>query len=109
VLLVATCSSAAHVSPSLNARTQIESEATEDYIEYLISVGQLQEAAHKLVDLVNDQKYVSPKGTSHHQLWNKLCDLLSKHPKEITGVKTEAIIREGASDPLIQPRHFRKQ
>lgn len=74
---------------------KVEAEATEDYIEYLISVGQLQEAAHKLVDLVNDQKYVSPKGTSHHQLWNKLCELLSKHPKEITGIKTEDIIREG--------------
>ena len=75
----------------------MEAEATEDYIEYLISVGQLQEAAHKLVDLVNDQKYVSPKGTSHHQLWNKLCELLSKHPKEITGIKTEDIIREGTA------------
>jgi pre-mRNA-splicing factor SYF1 len=76
---------------------KVEAEATEDYVEYLTSVGQLQEAALKLVDLVNDQKYVSPKGTSHHQLWTKLCELLSKHPKEITSIKTEAIVREGTA------------
>jgi len=73
----------------------VEPEAAEDFIEYSISVGKLQEAALQLIDLLNDQKYVSPKGTSQHQLWSKLCDLLSKHPKEITAIKVEGIMREG--------------
>jgi len=74
---------------------KVEPEAAEDFIEYSISVGKLQEAALQLIDLLNDQKYVSPKGTSQHQLWSKLSDLLSKHPKEITAIKVEGIMREG--------------
>jgi pre-mRNA-splicing factor SYF1 len=74
---------------------KIEPEAMEDYIDYLTSVGCYNEAAHKLAALVNDEDFVSEKGLSHHQLWVKLCEMLSKQPKQITGIKVDAIIREG--------------
>ncbi|KAL6068787.1 Pre-mRNA-splicing factor SYF1, variant 2 [Balamuthia mandrillaris] len=74
-------------------------EVAEDYIEYLLSVGYINEAVHKLAEIVNDTHFHSQKGQSKHQLWLKLCELISKYPKQITGLKSEAILREGI-------RHF---
>jgi hypothetical protein len=74
---------------------QIEPEAVEDYIEYLVSVERYQEAAQRLADLLNDEYFVSEKGLSNHQLWVQLCNLLSQHSRHITGLKADAIMREG--------------
>ncbi|XP_068970208.1 pre-mRNA-splicing factor syf1 homolog isoform X2 [Bombus flavifrons] len=70
-------------------------EDTEEYIEYLISIGRLDEAAVKLAQIVNQDDFVSKHGKSNHQLWNELCDLISKNPSKIKSLNVDAIIRGG--------------
>ena len=43
---------------------QIAPEDTEDYIEYLLSIDKMDEAAVKMADIVNDDDFVSKKGKS---------------------------------------------
>ncbi|XP_046484772.1 pre-mRNA-splicing factor syf1 homolog [Neodiprion pinetum] len=70
-------------------------EDAEEYIEYLISTGRLDEAAVKLAQIVNQDDFVSKHGKSNHQLWNELCDLISKNPTKIKSLNVDAIIRGG--------------
>ncbi|KAF7385318.1 pre-mRNA-splicing factor syf1 [Vespula maculifrons] len=70
-------------------------EDTEEYIEYLISIGRLDEAAIKLAQIVNQDDFVSKHGKSNHQLWNELCNLISKNPSKIKSLNVDAIIRGG--------------
>ncbi|XP_011502536.1 PREDICTED: pre-mRNA-splicing factor SYF1 [Ceratosolen solmsi marchali] len=70
-------------------------EETEEYIDYLISIDRLDEAAMKLANIVNQDDFVSKYGKSKHQLWNELCDLISKNPTKIKSLNVDAIIRGG--------------
>ncbi|XP_014203459.1 pre-mRNA-splicing factor SYF1 [Copidosoma floridanum] len=70
-------------------------EETEEYIDYLISIERLDEAAMKLTYIVNQNDFVSKHGKSKHQLWNELCDLISKNPTKIKSLNVDAIIRGG--------------
>ncbi|CAL8074607.1 unnamed protein product [Orchesella dallaii] len=70
-------------------------ENAEDFIEYLLSVGRLDEAAVRLAHLVNNENFTSRKGKSNYVLWNELCNLISKNPKEVTSLDVDAIIRSG--------------
>ncbi|XP_012349113.1 pre-mRNA-splicing factor syf1 homolog isoform X2 [Apis florea] len=70
-------------------------EDTEEYIEYLRSIGRLDEAAVKLAQIVNQDDFISKHGKSNHQLWNELCDLISKNPSKIKSLNVDAIIRGG--------------
>ncbi|XP_015122343.1 pre-mRNA-splicing factor SYF1 [Diachasma alloeum] len=70
-------------------------EDTEDYIEYLVTIGRLDEAAVKLAYIVNQDDFVSKHGKSNHQLWNELCNLISKNPTKIKSLNVDAIIRGG--------------
>ena len=67
----------------------------EEYIDYLISVKRYDEAAVKLTEVVNHEKYNSKRGKSTHQLWIDLCELISKHPADIESIRVEPIIRGG--------------
>ncbi|PNF27656.1 hypothetical protein B7P43_G15399, partial [Cryptotermes secundus] len=70
-------------------------EDAEDYIEYLISIGRLDEAAMKLAYIVNKEDFVSKHGKSNHQLWNELCELISKNPGKVRSLNVDTIIRGG--------------
>lgn len=70
-------------------------EDSEDYIEYLTASGRLDEAAIRLSEIVNNDSFVSKHGKSKHQLWNELCNLISKNPLEIKSLNVDAIIRSG--------------
>eukprot|EP00123_Amoebidium_parasiticum_P017227 comp23760_c1_seq1/m.41135 comp23760_c1_seq1/g.41135 ORF comp23760_c1_seq1/g.41135 comp23760_c1_seq1/m.41135 type:complete len:846 (-) comp23760_c1_seq1:271-2808(-) len=74
---------------------KLEPSDVEDYIEYLVSIHRLDEAAIRLASVVNDDKFVSKKGKSQHQLWTELCEMISKHATDVTTVKAEPIIRAG--------------
>eukprot|EP00249_Psilotum_nudum_P021080 c27963_g1_i1 orf=1135-4002(-) len=67
----------------------------EDFIEFLLSAERWQEAAERLAEVLNDEAFYSIKGKTRHQLWLELCDLLTKHANEVSGLKVEAIIRGG--------------
>ncbi|ESO83805.1 hypothetical protein LOTGIDRAFT_236450 [Lottia gigantea] len=73
----------------------LQKETAEEYIEYLISIGWLDEAAIKLAEIINDETFVSKSGKSKHQLWNELCELIAKNPDKVTSLKIEPIIRQG--------------
>ena len=56
-------------------------EDAEEFIDYLIKNDRLDEAAVKLGDIVNDEKFTSKEGKSKHQLWQELSELIAKHPE----------------------------
>ncbi|CAG0892203.1 unnamed protein product [Cyprideis torosa] len=70
-------------------------EDAETFIEYLLERDQLDEAALMLAKCVNNQHFVSKRGKSHHQLWNELCELISKNPDKVKSLDVDAIIRDG--------------
>ena len=67
----------------------------EEFISYLLSVGQYDEAAQQLALVVNDSNFVSQQGKTKHELWMLLCNVLSQHPERIKSLKAEPIIRSG--------------
>jgi pre-mRNA-splicing factor SYF1 len=46
--------------------------------------GHWGEAARKLADVLDDDTFRSMEGKSKHQLWLELCDIITKHPKEVS-------------------------
>lgn len=67
----------------------------EDFIEFLVNSELWQEAAERLAGVLNDDQFFSIKGKTKHRLWLELCDLLTQHAKEISGLNVDAIIRGG--------------
>merc|ERR1719481_1276409 len=74
---------------------QMFPENSEQYIEYLTSVDKLDEASQVLAKCVNNEDFVSKEGKSNHQMWNELCDMISKNPTKIESLNVDAIIRSG--------------
>lgn len=70
-------------------------EDAEEYIEYLINADRLDEAAQQLANIVDDENFISKHGKSNHQLWNELCELISKNPDQVQSLNVDAIIRGG--------------
>lgn len=48
-----------------------------------------------MAELVNDDSFRSLEGKSKHQLWLELCDIITKHPKDVIGLKVDAVLRSG--------------
>ncbi|KAK6917477.1 hypothetical protein RJ641_018228 [Dillenia turbinata] len=67
----------------------------EDFIEFLVNSELWQEAAERLAGVLNDDQFFSIKGKTKHGLWVELCDLLTKHATEVSGLNVDAIIRGG--------------
>ena len=44
---------------------------------------------------VNNEDFISKAGKSNHQMWNELCDMISKNPTKIQRLNVDAIIRSG--------------
>ena len=63
---------------------KLEKDDSEDFIEFLVSIGRLDEAATRLADIVNNEKFQSKHGKSKFQLWTKLCNLLSRNPFQVS-------------------------
>ncbi|XP_013420306.1 pre-mRNA-splicing factor SYF1 [Lingula anatina] len=70
-------------------------ENAEEFINYLTTIDWLNEAAKKLADTINDEDFVSKAGKSKHQLWNELCESITKNPDKISDLKVEPILRQG--------------
>ncbi|KAK4397071.1 Pre-splicing factor SYF1 [Sesamum angolense] len=51
--------------------------------------------AERLAGVLNDDQFFSIKGKTKHRLWLELCDLLTQHASEISGLNVDAIIRGG--------------
>lgn len=70
-------------------------EDAEEFINYLLKVERLDEAAQQLAHIVDNEYFVSKFGKSNHQLWNELCDMISKNPDKVVSLNVDAIIRSG--------------
>ena len=57
--------------------------------------GLWEEAARKMAEIVDDDTFRSLEGKSKHQLWLELCDLITKHPREVACLRVDAILRSG--------------
>lgn len=75
----------------------LEPGHVETFIAYLTQQGLYDEAAVRLVEVLNQEDFVSINGKSNHQLWMDLCQLVSQHPKDIKSLNIEPIIRQGIS------------
>ncbi|KAI3386697.1 hypothetical protein SNEBB_010652 [Seison nebaliae] len=69
-------------------------ENMESFIDYLVSVHRYDEAASRLVEILNDTTFISKKKLSKLDLWNELCELISSKANDIHSVNVEAIMRQ---------------
>ncbi|CAN0877386.1 Pre-mRNA-splicing factor SYF1 [Linum grandiflorum] len=60
-----------------------------------LNSGLWQEASQRLAEVLNDDQFYSLKGKTKHTLWLELCDLLTRHANEVSGLNVDAIIRGG--------------
>ncbi|XP_039052835.1 pre-mRNA-splicing factor SYF1-like [Hibiscus syriacus] len=67
----------------------------EDFIEFLVNSSLWQEAAERLASVLNDDQFYSIKRKTKHRLWLELCDLLTTHATDVSGLNVDAIIRGG--------------
>jgi pre-mRNA-splicing factor SYF1 len=74
---------------------QFDPTGREQYVDYLLSIGHYDEAAHQLATLVNDEHFVSREGRTKHSFWMQLCDVVSQHPADITSLQVDPILRSG--------------
>lgn len=74
---------------------QLYPEEAEDFVDYLIGIGHLDEAAVMLAKIVNNPEFISKSGKPNHALWYDLCELISKNPLKIKSLNVDAIIRSG--------------
>ncbi|KAI8139847.1 hypothetical protein BJV82DRAFT_672217 [Fennellomyces sp. T-0311] len=74
---------------------KLEPSHIETYVERLKDLERYDEAAVKLVSIVNDNKFQSVLGKSHYQLWQDLCELVVEHCQDISSLQVEPIIRSG--------------
>lgn len=49
----------------------------------------------RLTQVLNDENFYSRQGKTRHQLWLALCQLLTTHTKEVSGVHVDSIVRGG--------------
>merc|ERR1719300_1688792 len=85
---------------------QMFPENSEEYVDYLVSIDRLDEASQVLAKCVNNSEFVSKQGKSNHQLWNELCDMISKNPNKIHTLNVDAIIRGGLRKYTDQVGHL---
>ena len=74
---------------------QMFPDNSEQFIDYLVSVDKLDDASQVLAKCVNNPDFVSKSGKSNHQMWNELCEMISKNPTKIKTLNVDAIIRSG--------------
>ena len=74
---------------------QYEPDGIEDYIDFLLSIDRVGEAAKKLAEMLNRENIVSTKGKSRHTLWMELCELVCKNPRHVKALRVEPILLSG--------------
>jgi hypothetical protein len=74
---------------------QLEPSKVEEFLEYLVEVKYVQEAAEILLAICGDETFVSSKDKSQLELWVDLCDLLSHEALRVQNIDVESVIRHG--------------
>lgn len=100
-----------HVPPETSVRIfkrymKLKPEDGEDFLDYLVQVGRLDEAAVLLCDIINLDKFQSKYNKTKYQLWNELCEMICKNADQITSLEVDVIIRDGISRYRDQQGHL---
>ena len=74
---------------------KLEPTHAEEFIAYLKVQDRWGDAARQLATLLNDDAFRSLEGRSKHQMWLELCDMITKHPRDVEVMRVDAIIRGG--------------
>jgi pre-mRNA-splicing factor SYF1 len=74
---------------------RLEPGHAEEFIAYLKGRGRWGEAARRLAAAVDDEGFRSLEGKSRHALWLELCELVTRHPRDVGGLDVEATLRAG--------------
>ncbi|MEW5299624.1 MAG: hypothetical protein WDW36_002620 [Sanguina aurantia] len=74
---------------------KLEPTHTEEFMAYLRIKERWGETARQLSEVLNDDTFRSLEGKSKHQLWLELCDIITKHPDDVAGIRVDAILRGG--------------
>ncbi|XP_044372687.1 pre-mRNA-splicing factor syf1 homolog [Triticum aestivum] len=72
---------------------QFDPDHEEDFIAFLVSAGRWRDAAQHLAAAIDDEGFVSVKGTTKRQLLLDLCGLLAQHPEDVAGMPVDGILR----------------
>lgn len=70
-------------------------EMIDSYNRYLIGIEKYDEAAVEICKIIDDENYHSRDGTTKHQLWMKLLNIVVKHAQQITSINIEHVLRNG--------------
>lgn len=62
---------------------RINPDFKENYLDYLLTKEEFNEAASVLKEILDDDGYASSTGKSKYQFLMQLCELISKHPEKI--------------------------
>ena len=68
---------------------QFEPQHVEEYISFLKNRGRVAESSQRLVEILNDETFVSLLNKSKHQMWLELCDLITKNVNNTSVNNTE--------------------
>ncbi|KAL9383964.1 hypothetical protein Peur_024287 [Populus x canadensis] len=61
-----------------------------------------------LASVLNDDQFYSIEGKTKHSLWLELCDLTTRHAKEVLGLNVDAIIRGGIRKFMLSSKFEKK-
>ena len=74
---------------------KLEPAAKETWLDWLRQAEQWDDAALLLIECIDDERFVSVKGKSRHELWSELLQILVRHARSTPSVDSEAVIRSG--------------
>jgi pre-mRNA-splicing factor SYF1 len=74
---------------------KLNPDAREDFVLYLISNEQYEEAVRNLIILLDDDLFHSKKGKTKFDYWIILCNLIANYPDNMKHLDCESIIRHG--------------
>ena len=72
---------------------QVDPNGAEECVEYLESIGRVDDAAVQLTAIVNNEGFKGKTGKTNHQLWQDLCRLICAHPASIHSLNVEDVVR----------------
>eukprot|EP00922_Rhytidocystis_sp_ex-Travisia-forbesii_P015127 GHVS01022595.1.p1 GENE.GHVS01022595.1~~GHVS01022595.1.p1 ORF type:complete len:872 (+),score=97.66 GHVS01022595.1:29-2644(+) len=70
-------------------------DKVEEFVDFLQEKERWDEAAALLAKSINDDRFVSSRSKTKHQLWMELCDMLTAHPESIKSISVEEVLRCG--------------
>ncbi|KAJ2369138.1 pre-mRNA-splicing factor syf1 [Coemansia sp. RSA 2610] len=70
-------------------------DQAESYVDYCVARGRWSAAGRQLVAVLNNPRFRSPRGTTEHQLWTRLADVLRAHAGKLASWDVERVMRDG--------------